>query len=176
MSPEFVAHIQTFTARSSVTASATRGQGASGIAASAREHLAGISLRDFAVASQLSFTRVLDRETDRLSAAIPRAGRSWGLSRKLLNIFLRDSLYTAYLRDAFALDRAEPWYEVPLDGVVALRVAREPEGAALTEWPGVKHLTPRESEAYQRTFRAVSQRMRVAPVHLDAWYWGGDRN
>ena len=58
----------------------------------------------------------------------------------------------------------------------ALSVAREPEGAALTEWPGVKHLTPRESEAYQRTFRAVAQRMRVAPVHLDAWYWGGDRS
>lgn len=170
LSHDFIAHIQTFTARSSVTASATRGQGASGIAASAREHLAQISLRDFAVRSQLSFARVLDRETERLTAAIPRLGRSWGLSRKLLNIFLRDSLYTAYLRDAFALDRAEPWYEVPLDGVVAVRVAHEPEGAALPEWPGVKHLTPVESEAYQRAFRAVAHRMQVAPVHLDAWY------
>lgn len=36
-----------------------------------------------------------------------------------MNIFLRDCFYNAYLRDAYGLAVAEPWFEVPLDSVVA---------------------------------------------------------
>lgn len=175
MRPDFIAHVQTFTARSSVTASATRGQGAPGIAVCARDHLSTVPLRDFSVQSHAAFERVLDRETRRLAAAIPELGRSWGLSRKLLNIFLRNALYTVYLRDEFDLARAEPWFEVPLDSVVADRDSREPEGESLPDWPGVKHLTVAQSAAFQDVFCAVARRLSVSPVHLDAWYWGGDR-
>ncbi|MBL8998297.1 MAG: hypothetical protein JNL44_13375 [Gemmatimonadetes bacterium] len=176
MQADFIEHIQAFTARNSVTASATRSQGAPGIAEAAREHLRLVPLQAFAVRSRAVSGGALDAQTKLLEAALPRAGRSWGLSRKLLNIFLRNALYTVYLRNAFHLAHAERWYEVPLDGVVAERVAREPEGRTLPAWPGVKHLERTESEELQEAFRKLARRLGVAPVHLDALYWGGDRN
>ena len=176
MKANFIEHVQTFTARGSVTASATRGQGAPRIAERARERLRAVALGAFAVRSRGAFDQVLELETERLKSALPAAGRSWGLSRKLLNIFLRDSLYTIYLRESFGLARAEEWFEVPLDSVVTNRLAQEPEGQELPAWPGVKHLTPTESAIYQHAFRMVARRLGVAPVHLDAWYWGGDRD
>jgi len=41
------------------------------------------------------------------------------MARKLLNIYLRNALYSTYLREAFELDTAEHLYEVPLDSIVA---------------------------------------------------------
>ena len=59
----------------------------------------------------------LDTATMELCAAMPREVRAWGLARKALNIFLRECLYTSYLRDASRLDRSEHYLELPLDSL-----------------------------------------------------------
>lgn len=172
MNSEFVRDIQVYTARYSVTASAARGQGAPGLVAAARRHLETVPLAQFAADSDVAFRRTLERHTNRLAESLPAKGRSWGVARKLLNIFLRNSFYTTYLRDAFDLQLAEPWYEVPLDGIVARRVRAELRALRLPEWPGVRHVTPDLSVTYQDACRQLSKARGVAPVHLDAVYWG----
>jgi len=175
MNRTFIRHVRIYVARYSVSASAARGQGAKGLVAKARAHLEEVQLGAFGATSHQAFLRVLDRETDKLESALPRPGRSWGMARKLLNLFLRNALYTSYLRSNYGLWRSERWYEVPLDGIVGNRIRREASSASLPPWPGVKGLKHDVSDKYQQAARTIAREHGVAAVHLDAWYWGGPR-
>jgi hypothetical protein len=131
-------------------------------------------LRSFGVSSQKRFDRNLDTHTELLRRSLPRRGASWGVARKLLNIFLRNALYTGYLATDHKLYLAEDWFEIPLDSIVAKRLRQE-SAAELPRWLGVKHLTPEVSAIYQRAARTLAERQHVAAVHLDAVWWGGSR-
>ncbi len=113
----FIEAIQRRTARVAVGSSAARNQGAPGLVSAAREFFATLPLENFGVSNPAIFRQRLDRATGNLFGALPREAQSWGLARKLLNIFLRDALYTAYLRTRFGLDAAEELYELPLDSI-----------------------------------------------------------
>jgi hypothetical protein len=105
-----------------------------------------------------------------LVRALPKGARTWGLGRKLLNIFVRDSLYVGYLSSAYSLKRAEEFFEVPLDSITAARIHElAPE---LPRWRGVKHLDPRTSAAYQAVALLAARERGIARVHLDAYWWG----
>jgi hypothetical protein len=75
--------------------------------AAAREHLRGLDLNRFGVDEPRTFENELDRATEGLRRVLPRDAQHWGLARKVLNIFLRDCLYTSYLCEAFQLTRIE---------------------------------------------------------------------
>jgi hypothetical protein len=152
-----------------ITPSAVRRAGSSGVAAAARDYLASLRLQRFAVSSPAQFAAALNRSTSKLEQALPTAGRSWGVARKCLNLFLRDSLYNWYLRTNFRLDVAEPLYEVPLDSLVATRLRRLSSGHELPPWRGVKHLTPPINDIYQKAAAALAQKRGVQRVHLDLY-------
>lgn len=175
MNHDMIRHIHRYVARYSVSASAARGQRAAGLVGAARAYFSEVPLRSFAVSSELRFRRNLNKHTERLRTELPRGARSWGMSRKLLNIFLRNALYTRYLCEQYHLDGAEDWYEIPLDSIIAKRLRKEAKPHELPRWPGVKHLTPATSELYQAVARRAAKRLGVAPVHLDAIWWGGPR-
>lgn len=175
MNERTIRDIRRYVARYSVTASAARGQRAPGLVGVARSYFADVPLRSFAVSSESRFRRNLNKHTERLRAELPPGGRSWGMSRKLLNIFLRNALYTGYLCKRYHLDGAEDWYEIPLDSIVAKRLRKEAKPRELPRWRGVKHLTPATSELYQAVARRTAERLGVAPIHLDAVWWGGSR-
>ena len=103
--------------------------------------------------------------------ALPKRGARWGLSRKILNIFLRDCLYTTYLDEAYGLRAAVGLFEIPLDSITAKQVRQQaPE---LPRWTGVRQLTPEVSSEYQdAALRVAKQDYGVARVHLDAYWWG----
>ena len=172
----FLRTIQYRAVRAAVGTSATRGSGTSGVGKSARGFLVRLNLAQFGINNQHAFRRTLDRTTKRLQRELPKRGRSWGLARKLLNIFLRDSLYTGYLSRAYGLGAAERFLEVPLDSITAKRIREKvPE---LTPWPGVKHTSPEMSAAYQAAALLLARKHRVSRVHLDAYWWGqrGERH
>ena len=178
MNQIFIRHVHRYVARYSVSASAARGQRSPGLVGAARDYLSDVPLRSFAGSSESRFLRNLNKHTERLGTVLPRSGRSWGISRKLLNIFLRNALYTGYLCERYHLDQAEDWYEIPLDSIVAKRLRSEARRFGLPRlprWPGVKHLTPETSELYQAVARRTAETLGVAPVHLDALWWGGPR-
>jgi hypothetical protein len=167
----FIKAVQIRAARIACSASATRGQGA-GVVVGGRQFLAQVPLARFAVSRQDIFQRRLNEATDGLFRAFPRSARSWGLARKVLNIFLRDALYTTYLSERFNLSGAEQCFEIPLDSITAGRLSQEAGRGELPRWHGVKNLTPQVSADYQAFAAAYGASHRVARVHLDTYWWG----
>lgn len=167
----FITAVRARSARIAAGASAVRGQG-SGCGAAARRFLADIDLHRFRIHSAVGFRSRLDEVTEELRSALPRASRTWGISRKLLNIFLRDSLYTTYLATEYRLDRVEDYLEIPLDSITASRIKEIAGRRALPAWPGVKNLRADLSDRLQVVAEVEARRFGLARVHLDTFWWG----
>lgn len=167
----FINALRVRAARISTGASATRGQGR-GVSREARRFLSNLNLRYFATSRDQLFRSRLDEATRRLSRSLPRGTQSWGLARKVLNIFLREALYTSYLARYSGIAKAERLLEVPLDSITAKRLREHAGRGGLPRWPGVKHLTIDVSDHYQALARFVASQHEMARVHLDAYWWG----
>lgn len=167
----FIRAAQGRTARIAASASATRRQGRGAVIA-ARHFFSALDLRRLGVSTGATFRSRLDEVTVQLRDALPRNARSWGLARKLLNIFLRDALYTTYLCERFGLARAEQFLEIPLDSITARRLRKHAGRGVLPRWKGVKHLTLEASDKYQCHAERVAQDSGLARVHLDTYWWG----
>jgi len=122
------------------------------------------------------FTKALDRATVRLQSALPRGGGHWGVARKILNIYLRDCVYSAHLRSVYGLGRIERFCELPLDNITATRLRGSDEGAALPTWPGVGFVTPQVSAQYQAVAAAIGKALNIRRVHLDVFWWSEERD
>ncbi|MEQ4617631.1 MAG: hypothetical protein ABN482_06240 [Corticimicrobacter sp.] len=168
----FLSAVQTRAARISVSASAVRKQG-EGIVDPAREFFNGLDLKQFAVQKQEIFQKCLDEATDALRNRLPNPQEGWGIARKLTNIFLRDALYTTYLRDKFELHLSEAFLEVPLDSISARRIYEcTAAPRELQKWKGVKYNNPENNLAYQLVAKRIADKAQVARVHLDTYWWG----
>lgn len=172
---ELLHAIQSRAARIAVGPSTVRGRGHTGTVAAARQHFVGLHLTAFSVPPK-RFQYTLDRETQNLLETLPKPARHWGIARKLLNIFLRDCLYTGELNAAHKLSRAEEAYELPLDSITAKALKREFGRGVLPRWPGVKHVTPELSDEYQAAALELARGMKVSRVHLDAVWWAQGRD
>jgi hypothetical protein len=169
-SPDLLAALQSRAARAAIGSSAMRGAGSVGVVEAARTFLGTLPLAQFSTGDRTRFNRSLARATKRLLGKLPAGGRRWGLARKAVNIFLRDCLYTVYLRDAYELARAERFFEIPLDSLAAKRL-RNANGE-LPRWAGVRGLDPLTSRAYQQEAFDLADRHGLPRVHLDAFWWG----
>ena len=169
MKPEFLKAVQLRAARLAATASSTRGQG-EGVVESARGFLGSLRLGDFGTPDERVFVKRLELATSGLREVLPKAARNWGLARKLLNIFLRDGLYTVYLTTEHGLNVAEPFFEIPLDSITAKRIRGKVP--TVPRWLGVKHLDPGMSAVYQEAAFGLARQYGVARVHLDTYWWG----
>jgi hypothetical protein len=170
-STSFINDLRARAARTSTGASATRGQGA-GVSAAARRFLANLNVRDFATPRRSLFESRLDEATKRLTARLPVGSRNWGLARKVLNIFLREVLYTTYLAKYSRIGKAEQLLELPLDSITAKRLHEHAGRKALPRWKGVKHLDKASSDLYQRHAQLIACERKIARVHLDVHWWG----
>lgn len=169
--PDILQALQARAARTSITASSMRGAGSRGAVAACQKHLADLALARFGISHVTRFRRELDSATHDLRMALPKGARHWGLARKGLNIFLRECLYTVYLREEYSLDKAESFYEIPLDSITGAALYRESNGA-LPRWKTVRGLDPELSDEFQRVGSALAKSRGVARVHLDALWWG----
>jgi|RhiMethySRZTD1v2_1073278.scaffolds.fasta_scaffold121263_2 hypothetical protein len=154
-----------------ISASSMRGARGTGVVKSGRLFLCTLPLDAFGTGDAAAFRRALDTTTRALVQALPPQGRFWGLARKGLNLFLRDCLYTVYLRDAFALQLAEAFFEVPLDSISGKALYDKAEGR-LPRWKTVRGMTPALSDQYQAEAVRLATVERVPRVHLDAVWWG----
>ena len=158
-------------ARVSIGPSSMRGRGSRGVVTAGRTFLCGLELRRFGTSNPSRFAAELDRATNALVRQVPRSARHWGLARKGLNIFLRECLYTVYLRDAHGLARAERFLEVPLDSLTGRELHKASEGR-LPRWRTVRGLDRTTSDAFQEEALRVAAKRGIARVHLDAEWWG----
>jgi hypothetical protein len=167
--------VHSLTARSAVPASAVRGKGMTGVAAAARNFLRDMRLERFGTPNPRTFARELDQQTAAMVQALPSDAQHWGVARKVINIFLRDAMYSTYLRDHYALSRAEDYYEVPLDSVTAKALITYGT-TTLPAWPGVKHVNRTLNERFQREAGRIAKELDTARVHLDAHWWSLSRD
>jgi len=105
-----------------------------------------------------------------------RSAGSWGLARKLLNIYIRDCVYSRMLCAHYRLESIEPFLEVPLDSFVAkgLIAASNDLGQSrcLPAWKTIKGLSREHSDRYQEFASELAQSRGHARVHLDVLLWG----
>jgi hypothetical protein len=163
-------------ARVSVGITTVRGQGI-GVLHAARDFLADadrLDLAGFQVSAESRFLARLDQATEALRRALPGRAGTWGLARKILNIYLRDCHYSRFLCAAYRLESIEHLLEVPLDGVVGrrLRELADARGAVVSPWRSIRGLTREDSDRYQRFARALAAEAGHARVHLDLTIWG----
>lgn len=171
----FEAIIRSRAARIAVGPSTVRGRGNRGTVAAARGYLRSLDLAPFGCSRAVDFARALDVETERLRRSLPANARHWGIARKVLNIFLRDCLYTSYL-NRYNLTQAEELFELPLDSVTAQALKTEAGRASLPVWPGVKGVTPELNTMFQEVALRIGAQRGVARVHLDALWWSASRD
>jgi hypothetical protein len=119
------------------------------------------------------FRARLDEATDELRRELPKQARSWGLARKLTNIFLRDALYTTYLCEEFGLNVAEKFFEIPLDSITSRHLRESAGVGVLPRWEGVKYLKVDASDRYQAYADEIARDWEIPRVHLDTYWWGG---
>src|SRR5207253_2583087 len=118
----------------------------------------------------------LDRSTNELCAVLPRNDQYWGLARKILNVFLRDCLYTGYLAEAYHLQCIERYLELPLDSITTKQLRRVAGRGVLPSWPGVRQVTPDVSAQFQAVAAKEAKNQKIARVHLDALWWSAARD
>jgi hypothetical protein len=130
-----------------------------------------MNLSSLAIAKPEMFADALDLHTEELLRGLPEAGRHWGVSRKLLNIFVRDCLYSRHLCGEYRLEIAEEHFEVPLDSISG-GALRRAAGSRVPIWRGVKYVDPLDSRQYQTAASEIAEQQGFARVHLDAVWWG----
>jgi hypothetical protein len=168
--------VQSRVARIAVGPSTVRGKGNKGIVAAARRYVGRLDLSGFGTADGAEFRKVLDDQTEALRCTFPEPARHWGIARKVLNIFLRDSFYSTYLCDEFGLGQGEFLFEIPLDRLVSDELHKAVRSGTLPKWPGVRGVTPELNDTYQAAASNVASSRRLARVHLDALWWSTTRD
>jgi hypothetical protein len=174
MSPdEFCPLMQKHIAQISANSSSLRNPGASGAVAAAQQFLISFDIAAAVTADAAIFRQRLDDATDILTGLFPDGARHWGRARKVINIFLRDSLYNRYLADHYHLDSIASFLEVPLDGDVAANLQHyaTQNNKALTKWPQIKGLTPTISDEYQSIATGAARDYEIDRAHLDLMWW-----
>jgi len=166
---KFLRAVQMRNARIAASLTATRRSGP-GTMHSAREFFCTIDLARFGADKKSAFRKELDAATEALRRALPKD--NWGLARKLMNIFLRDALYTTYLCEHFGLKVAEKFLEIPLDSITSKHLRKRAGRGVLPAWKGVKHLNSEASEKYQKFAGEHAENRGIARVHLDTYWWG----
>ena len=172
MNQEFISILQQRTGQLAIGRSTLRNQGAPGVIGRARSFLQQIELSELnAVSTHDQYLRFLESKTVELSESFPEGAKgNWGAARKALNIFFRDCLYNTYLSAEYSIERLRSWLEIPLDGDVArnLYALHKP---SLPKWPNIRRLTPDISSIYQETAAEEAQKVGIARVDLDIYYW-----
>ena len=151
--------------------SAARAGGGRGAATAAFRFCAALDLAPFAERRGGIFLSRLDASTERLRLALPAGGRSWGAARGIINLFLKEALCSRLLCAQFRLDRAEPWFELPLRPDLARRLRSAFPEAALPPWRNVKTLTPAAHANYQGVAAAIAETRGIARVYLETLLW-----
>lgn len=151
--------------------STVRNQGGAGVVSAARQALVSVNLERFNGKSEENFCSALDAATDEFGSKLPPAARSWGLSRKVVNIYLRHCFYNTLLNVEYSLEKAESFFEIPMDRVVADHLHQRDLNGILPRWKAVKSLTPSQNKIYQQFALHYAAERSTARVHLDAVFW-----
>jgi hypothetical protein len=159
-------HIQEWVAKSTVGVSTVRGQPA-GTMQKAIEFLKQVCLADFRKITCDKYMENLDDYTDKFSNHLE--GESWGISRKIINLFLIRAFHDKYLSEVYQLEPMKNWLELPIDGPTANKLIEigADEGITLPEWSSLRYLENDLNTKYQEYAQTLAEKKRCARFQLD---------
>ena len=159
-------------ANRSVGASALRGQPPKTIEIT-REFLKKIDFNLFKeVSSEQDFLNKLNEQTSLLGESIP--SKSWGMSRKALNLFLFESAHDTVISEEYSLKHLIPFFELVLDNPNAKRLLELAKNKGINlNWKNIKSLTKEENFHLQQFAKEVSKEKDYERCYLDLEYWRG---
>lgn len=124
------------------------------------------------ISSEHDFLDKLDEQTLFLQEAIP--SKSWGMSRKALNLFLFDSAHNIILSEEYNLKSLIPFFELVLDNPNAKRLLKLAKNkGVLLNWKNIKSLTKEENFHLQQFAKEIAKEKGYERCYLDLEYWRG---
>ena len=177
---EIVDAIRKRTASTTVGPATVRNMGKKGLAKKARELLCKTKIEKFRVNNKKEFNKALNRETGRIKRGLVKGEyiveeNAWGVSRKILNIYLRGLMYNRYTCNHYKLYGLEKLLELPLDSHIAKALKKSEQGKKLPRFKGVVHVNKEINSKYQQVAQEIAKQKNIARIHLDAIWWRGDK-
>ena len=166
--------IQKRIANISVGPSTVRGQ-PRGTVNIARNYLQSINLKDFSNVSKDQFRTVLDEHTEKLKNELP--SQSWGIARKVLNIFLFQATHDIILNRKYTFDKIIAFLEVPLDNPNAKKLKGFAKLHSINlDWKNIYSLRPEVSKEFQEYARQYASQKECERCYLDLYWWRSENN
>jgi hypothetical protein len=171
MRDDFLKVVQTREANSSIGASTLRGQPKGSIEIT-RNFLKKLDFNIFNnVNSESEFLGILDQQTDLLKEKIP--SKSWGISRKALNIFLFHAINNIFLNKEYNLNKIIPFLELTLDNPNAKKL-KELSGNKKIDfgWINITKLTKEPNSKIQDFAKKIAkEKYDCERCYLDLYFW-----
>ena len=167
----YLRKMQRYVAEVAITPSVLRNLGAKGLVSRAQNFLADFNLKTLSAISPSAYSGWLNQKTEDLMKEWA-VGDLWGPARKSVNIFMVMASLNRFLCAAYALDRLEDAFEVPLDNYVAKTVLARAKKKGLSHdelprWSTIKQLDPKTSERLQEVAAAMAKEWEIPRGRLD---------
>jgi hypothetical protein len=167
----YLRKMQRYVAEVAITPSALRNLGAKGLVSRAQNFLAAIDLKTLSAIGPSAYSGWLNQKTEDLLKEWA-VGDLWRPARKSVNIFMVMASLNRFLCAAYALDRLEDAFEVPLDNYVAKTVLARAKKKGLSHdelprWLAIKQLDPKTSEKLQEFAAAMAKEWEIPRGRLD---------
>ena len=162
-------------AQITVGPSAIRGQ-PEGTKKAAVKYLKNLDLKDFQNVTEKRFKEILDEKTGELQKELP--SNSWGMARKIMNIFLIQCFHDKYLSEKYQLDGIIDFMELPLDNKNAKKIKEEAdnEWKQLPRWINITSLKKTTCEKYQECAKEIAKKKGIERYQLDLCWWREEDN
>lgn len=150
------------------------------------DFLARLNLASLASKDEAQFAAWLNGRSTALSRKIVPTKNpgvsTWGMARKILNIFLHNVYYTRILSDTYNLNAIEDYLEVPLDSHVVtwlLRIAESTYPEIEFENPikgpfAVYKVDPATNKKFQQLANQAAKQLNTKRVYLDTYLYRAD--
>jgi len=178
---EDIEAIREYVAVTSVGPSTVRGY-AENTKSICQRHLSKFPLDALAECSPREFLEFLDARTTVLMRLMSRNRKLldhesyFGLARKVLNIFLRNSYYNQFLISRYNIAKHEGLFEVPIDSRSAAGIRRDCRDLEIVYedpwyWNGLLYHDWDTNAQYQDAASRIAENEGTIRVHLDSYYY-----
>ena len=173
MNEEFLKLVQAREINSAIGASTLRGQ-PKGTVSITQEFLKNLDLDIFKeIDLESEFLEKFNEQTNLLKDKI--FSRSWGISRKALNIFLFHGINNIFLNQRYNLNKIIPFMELTLDNPNAKRlIKKEKEKGIELNWINITKLSKEDSDKLQDFAKSVAKEHGCERCYLDLYFWRGN--
>ncbi len=138
----------------------------------AREYLKSIHLQNFTdIGNEQDFQNTLNEYTLKLQQELP--SKSWGIARKVMNIFLFQATHDVLLNREFFLDNIKIFLEIPLDNPNSKKLKEFAKKEEIDiSWRNIYSLQPDINQKFQDyAGKYALETYQCERCYLDVYWW-----